>query len=50
MRSFGDELTAAAMIDRLVYHAAILALEGDSYRLKGRDLARPTAATTTETP
>ena len=40
---FGDEVTAAAMIDRLVHHAEILALKGDSYRLKDRDLARPPA-------
>ena len=32
------------MIDRLVHHAEILALKGDSYRLKDRDLARPPAA------
>jgi DNA replication protein DnaC len=38
---FGDEITAAAMIDRLVHHADILALKGDSYRLKNRDLTRP---------
>src|SRR5438876_8738310 len=38
---FGDEVTAAAMIDRLVHHAEIIALKGDSYRLKDRDLARP---------
>src|SRR4051794_5024359 len=37
---FGDEVTAAAMIARLVPHAEILALKGDSYRLKDRDLAR----------
>jgi DNA replication protein DnaC/transposase len=37
---FGDDITAAAMIDRLVHHAEILALKGDSYRLKDRDLAR----------
>jgi DNA replication protein DnaC len=37
---FGDEVTAAAMIERLVHHAEILALKGDSYRLKDRDLAR----------
>jgi hypothetical protein len=37
---FGDEVTAAAMIDRLVHHAEILAPKGDSYRLKDRDLAR----------
>ena len=38
---FGDDVTAAAMIDRLVHHAGILALKGDSYRLRDRDLARP---------
>jgi DNA replication protein DnaC len=41
---FGDDVTAAAMIDRLVHHAEILALKGDSYRLKDRDLARATPA------
>ncbi len=38
---FGDEVTAAAMIDRLVHHAEILALKGDSYRLRDKDLGRP---------
>src|SRR5579859_3687647 len=37
---FGDEVTAAAMVDRLVHHAEILSLKGDSYRLKDRDLGR----------
>ncbi|MGB9184362.1 MAG: IS21-like element helper ATPase IstB [Solirubrobacteraceae bacterium] len=37
---FGDEITAAAMVDRLVHHAEILSLKGDSYRLKDRDLGR----------
>ena len=46
---FGDEVTATAMIDRLVHHAEILSLKGDSYRLKDRDLARPPAARTRET-
>ena len=41
---FGDEVTATAMIDRLVHHAEILSLKGDSYRLKGRELARPPRA------
>jgi DNA replication protein DnaC len=42
---FGDEVVAAAMIDRLVHHAEIIALKGDSYRLKDRDLGRvPPAA------
>jgi DNA replication protein DnaC len=36
---FGDEITAAAMIDRLVHHAEIRGLKGDSCRLKDRDLA-----------
>ena len=39
----------AAMIDRLVHHAEILALKGASYRLKDRDLARPPAGRTPET-
>src|SRR4051795_13274717 len=46
---FGDDVVAAAMIDRLVHHAEILALKGDSYRLRDRDLARPPAASTPET-
>jgi DNA replication protein DnaC len=41
---FGDDVVAAAMIDRLVHHADILALKGDSYRLRDRDLTRPPAA------
>lgn len=36
---FGDD-TVAAMIDRLVHHAEVINLKGDSYRLKGRDLGR----------
>ncbi|MDP9187850.1 MAG: IS21-like element helper ATPase IstB [Actinomycetota bacterium] len=35
---FGDEVTATAMIDRLVHHAEILSLKGDSYRLRDKDL------------
>jgi DNA replication protein DnaC len=42
---FGDDIVAAAMIDRLVHHAEVVALKGDTYRLKDRDLGRvPTAA------
>jgi DNA replication protein DnaC len=45
----GDDVVAAAMIDRLVHHAEVVALKGDSYRLKDRDLGRvPPAATTEE--
>ena len=43
---FGDDVVAAAMIDRLVHHAEVIALKGDSYRLKNRDLGRVPAATT----
>jgi DNA replication protein DnaC len=45
---FGDDVVAAAMIDRLVHHAEVIALKGDSYRLKDRDLGRVPAAGTTE--
>jgi DNA replication protein DnaC len=42
---FGDDVVAAAMIDRLVHHAEVVSLRGDSYRLKDRDLGRtPTAS------
>ena len=41
---FGDEVVAAAMIDRLVHHAEVIALKGDSYRLKDRDLGRVPAS------
>ena len=37
---FGDAVVAAAMIDRLVHHAEVVSLKGDSYRLKDRDLGR----------
>ena len=45
---FGDEVVAAAMIDRLVHHAEVIALKGDSYRLKNRDLGRATPSHTDE--
>ena len=42
---FGDEVVAAAMIDRLVHHDEILSLKGDSYRLRDKDVAtRPAGA------
>jgi DNA replication protein DnaC len=46
---FGDDVVAAAMIDRLVHHAEVIALKGDSYRLKDRDLGRVPTATTDDT-
>ena len=39
---------ASARIDRLVHHAEVVALKGDSYRLKNRELGRVPAAVTEE--
>jgi DNA replication protein DnaC len=39
---------AAAMIDRLVHHAEVIALNSDSYRLRNRDLGGRPPATTTD--
>ena len=33
---FGDAVAVEAMVDRLVHHADIIVLKGDSYRLKGK--------------
>jgi DNA replication protein DnaC len=39
---FGDDAVAVAMVDRLVHHAELISLKGDSYRLRDRDLgSRP---------
>ena len=38
--TFADDIVAAAMIDRLVHHADVIALKGDSYRLNNHDLGR----------
>jgi hypothetical protein len=35
---FGRATVAAAMIDRLAHHDNVVSLQGDSYRLKDRDL------------
>ena len=43
---FGDDVVAGAIMDRLVHHAEVIALKGDSYRIKDRDLGRVPAATT----
>lgn len=45
---FGDDVVAAAMIDRLVHHAEVISLKGDSYRLKDRDLGRVPASLKTD--
>lgn len=43
---FGDDTVAVAMVDRLVRHAEVISLKGDSYRMRGRDLGRVPAANT----
>ncbi len=35
---FGDQVVAAAMIDRIVHHAEVLTLKGASYRLRNRGI------------
>jgi len=41
--TFGDDMAAVAMVDRLIDHAELISLKGDSYRPKDRDLGqRPT--------
>ena len=46
---FGDDMAATAMVDRLIHHAEILSLKGDSYRLKDRDLGPQLGRRTPET-
>jgi DNA replication protein DnaC len=33
---FGDPVAVAAMVDRLVHHAEVIVLKGESYRLRGK--------------
>lgn len=49
---FGDQVVAAAMIDRIVHHADVLTLKGASYRLrnKGIDSLPSIRTTTSENP
>lgn len=43
---FADDIVAAAMIDRLVHHAEVLTLAGDSYRTRARrELLKTPSAT-----
>ena len=35
---FGDHVVAAAMIDRIVHHADVLTLKGNSYRLRNTEI------------
>jgi DNA replication protein DnaC len=47
---FGDDAVAIAMVDRLVHHAELLSLKGDSYRLRDRDLGARPGRDLTDTP
>ena len=33
---FGDEVLAAAVLDRLLHHCEVIAINGNGYRLKNR--------------
>jgi DNA replication protein DnaC len=47
---FGDDAVAIAMVDRLVHHAELISLKGDSYRLRDRDLGARPGRDLTDTP
>ena len=46
----GDEVLTAAMLDRILHHAAVVQIAGESYRLKDKRragiMARPVIAKT----
>jgi DNA replication protein DnaC len=44
--TLGDDVVAAATIDRLVHHAHVIALDGDSYRTRAHRKGPPPAANT----
>jgi len=44
--TLGDDVVAAATIDRLVHHAHVIALDGDSYRTRKHRTGPPPAADT----
>jgi DNA replication protein DnaC len=46
----GDQVVAAALIDRLVHHAQIVTLKGKSYRLRERGSGPAPAAQATGRP
>jgi len=45
--TLGDDVVAAATIDRLVHHAHVIALDGDSYRTRKHRTGPPPTADTT---
>jgi len=47
--TLGDDVVAAATIDRLVHHAHVIALDGDSYRTRAHRTSMQPRATTKTT-
>jgi len=47
--TLGDDVVAAATIDRLVHHAQVIALDGESYRTRAHRPGTPPAARTKTT-
>jgi DNA replication protein DnaC len=47
--TLGDDVVAAATIDRLVHHAHVIALDGESYRTRGHRTGPPPATRTKTT-
>jgi len=45
-KTLGDDVVADATIDRLVHHAHVIALDGDSYRTRAHRKGPPPAANT----
>ena len=45
----GDEMIAAAILDRLLHHSQVFLISGPSYRLKGKLVAREPPPVTDET-
>jgi len=43
----GDEVLATALLDRLLHHAEVLAIDGRSYRMKERRLPESLSSVTT---
>ncbi len=49
-QTFGDEVLAAAILDRLLHDAEVLTINGPSYRLKGRLEALQSSANAPQEP
>lgn len=47
--TLGDDVVAAATIDRLVHHAQVISLDGESYRTRGHRTGPPPAVARTKT-